>query len=283
MLSVISSLIDLRLQPCFDKKKGLIMIKKLTTVFLLALAPLASYAGVNGNPTSGPCQLGAAQDLGKWPFEIEYVYVKPKWSADLSAADLLIRQAQYYSGKNSPFAKNQIPTELSFYSSKVSLRLQPYVTYSTTIDSRTCAQVVGAKLIITQDADIMLAKELASKNCVSKAALNQQLMHDKVIAEELKSLLDEKPKQNIKATIFTIYEKQGAAGRYAEDINKQLQNMEKTALAPIDAELQGMLKNARLRRVETRENFIELYKQCDGEFEKASALARPITNQKEEH
>lgn len=220
----------------------------------------------------GPCQLDASQDEKKWPFEIEYQYATPNWSATKTATELMTMQAQYFSGKSSPFQKNKIPPELAFYLPQVKFKIQTYVKYNQTLDGRTCAQVVGGKLIAIHEPEVLLARELAAKNCVSRSALSHQLKHDKATIEELKILLADKTE--IKKIIFPTYEKQGGAGRTTEDIARQLIVMEKSATQELYNRFEANVRLARRQKVETAANFNELYSTCQGEFEKASSLAK---------
>lgn len=237
---------------------------------LASTLPLSLHAG---NLPGGLCQLQASQTEAKWAFDVEYVYETPRWSAEKSAADLLTAQAQYFSGKSSPFMHNSIPAELAFYDPHAEFKIQPYVTYTQTLDGRYCAQVVGAKLVIKHSPEVLLARELAAKNCVSRAALTHQLKHDFVAAKELKAIAQ--AKAETKNSIFPTYEKQGAAGRSLDDVARQLSTMEKSATQEINARFQNNLRMLRKQSVETQRNFAELYSTCQGEFEKASALANP--------
>lgn len=219
----------------------------------------------------GPCQLATPQSIATWPFEISYVETPPVWNADKSAADLLVMQTQYFSGKSSPFMRNSIPPELGYYAPQLSFKIVPFVTYAQTIDGRSCAQVVGAKLVVTHAAQIYLARELAVRNCVSRSVLSHQLKHGKAISMTIKAAL--KDDADVKKAIFATYERQGAAGRDALGIAKQLSIMEAAATASLSATVQ---KNARVNRkqfVETRDNFEQLYSSCNGEFKIASKLA----------
>lgn len=241
----------------------------LAIVFSSMLAP----AAIAGGPAGGPCQLPASQNESRWAFDVDYVYEAPRWSADKSAAELQTAQAQYFSGKSSPFMHNNIPAELAFYDPHAEFKIQPYVTYAPTLDGRYCAQVVGAKLIIKHSPEIFLARELSAKNCVSRAALTHQLKHDLVAANELKAIA--LAKAEAKKIIFPFYERQGAAGRAADDIARQLSVMEKAATQELSARFQNTLRQLRKQTVETPRNLTELYSTCQGEFEKASSLAQP--------
>lgn len=238
-----------------------------TLFFLLATgAQWVFAAGI------GPCQLMMSQDEKKWAFDVEYIYETPTWNAKKSAADLLLAQAQYFSGKSSPFIKNGIPPELGYYEPGVSFNIKPFVTYTQTLDGRSCAQVVGAKLIVKQSPEIYLARELAVRNCVSRAALSHQLKHDKAAIDEARAIVA--AKEETKKLVFPTYEKQGAAGLSADEIARQLVNMEKAATQQLYTQYQQNLLLNRKQQVETRSNFIALYGSCNGEFQKASDLAR---------
>ena len=245
---------------------------KFKLLLIAAMAMLSVAQNANAATGQGACQLQASQEIGKWPFAIEYDYKKPEWIADKSAADLLTSQAQYFSGKNSPFMHNKIPTELGFYEAHVRFEIQPYVTYTKTIDGRTCAQIVGAKLVIHHAPQIKLARELAERNCVSRSALSQQLKHNDATIATIKELMA--APQDAKADIFPTYEKQGAAGKTAIEIAQQLVVMQTAATAALENDFTLKLRSARLQSVETRDNFTELYSSCEGEFEKASSLAK---------
>jgi hypothetical protein len=255
-------------------------VKKTHSVLasLLALSTGLSFAATSQPQASstanqGPCQLDASQEEKKWPFEIEYQYKTPNWSANKTATELMTMQAQYFSGNSSPFQKNKIPPELAFYLPQVKFKIQTYVKYNQTIDGRTCAQVVGGKLIAIHEPEVLLARELAAKNCVSRAALSHQLKHDKAAIEELKTILADKAE--IKKLIFPTYEKQGGAGKTTEDIARQLLVMEKAATHALYTRFEENLRLARRQNVETAANFNELYSMCQGEFAKASSLAQP--------
>lgn len=248
-------------------------MQKLRHMFLVVLISAVTTGAHAASPAVGPCQLQATQDEAKWAFDTEYLYETPRWSAEKSAADLLTAQAQYFSGKSSPFMHNSIPAELAFYDPHAEFKIQPYVTYTQTIDGRYCAQVVGAKLVIKHSPEIMLARELAIKNCVSRAALNHQLKHDAVAASQLKAIAQ--AKADAKKIIFPTYEKQGAAGRTTQDVARQLLAMEKAATIELAGRFQNELRMMRKQTVETQRNFTALYSTCQGEFEKASALAQP--------
>lgn len=251
---------------------------KISSIATLVLAVAAHSAfGAQQNAKqqgskSGPCQLAPYQTSEQWPLEIEYAYKNPSWSSTKSAAALLLEQAQYFKTTINPFAKTSIPAELAFYLPNIRLKLMPYVTYAQTIDGRSCAQVVGAKLVINHEPEIELANELAAKNCVSRAALRHQMKHDQAVIEEIKEWL--KTSNEVKAAIFTTYEKQGAAGRTADDISRQLVEMEKMSTPGILAKLNEKVKVRRRETVETRANLTELYSSCNGDFEKASRLAK---------
>jgi uncharacterized protein (DUF2147 family) len=241
-------------------------------LFVFGLAAYSASSWANG-PQVGPCQLQVTQNEAKWAFDVEYMYEMPKWSAEKSAAELLTLQAQYFSGKSSPFMHNSIPSELAFYDPHAEFKILPFVTYTQTIDGRYCAQVVGAKLVIKHAPEILLARELAIRNCVSNSALKHQFKHDQVAVAQLKAIA--KAKEEAKKLIFPTYEKQGAAGRTTEEIARQLASMEKTAVAELGARFQNDLRILRRQNVETQRNFADLYSSCQGEFEKASALAQP--------
>lgn len=219
----------------------------------------------------GPCQLSTPQNISTWAFDISYVETAPVWNADKSAADLLVMQTQYFSGKSSPFIRNSIPPELGYYSPQLSYKIQPFVTYSQTIDGRACAQVVGAKLVVTHAAQIYLARELAVKNCVSRSVLSHQLKHGKAVSMTIKAAL--KDEQEMKKVIFATYQRQGAAGRDAAGIAKQLSIMESAATATLSSDVQKYAKTNRKQFVETKANFDALYSSCNGEFKTASKLA----------
>ena len=221
--------------------------------------------------TVGACQLDKAQDVSSWPFETQYVKQTASWTATKSASDLLLAQTQYFSGKSSPFMRSSMPAELAFYEPEVRFQIQPFVTYSRTIDGRVCAKVVGAKLVVTHAATIHLARELAERSCVSRAALSHQLVHDQATKLTIEAILADK--EEVKKQVFATYEKQGAAGRDQAEVAKQLETMEKSAVRAITERATVSIRANRKQHVETAKNFQTLYGSCNGEFEKASQLA----------
>lgn len=242
-----------------------------SALFAIGLATLAFPALAASQSQQGPCQLAAAQSLASWPFEIQFVPSTPSWNADHSAVALLTMQNQYFSSKSSPFARNSIPTSLAFYTPRVSFKIAPYVTYAQTIDGRSCAQVVGARLVVANAGQIHLSRELAVRNCVSRTALNHQLKHHRATEMTIAAIL--KDSEEIKKMIFAVYAQQGAAGTSPEQIAKQLLTMELAATQEIARKTDTSIRINRKQHVETNDNFKELYNSCDGEFSKASKLA----------
>ena len=222
---------------------------------------------------SGACQLQASQQEKNWPFEIEVSAPMPTWSATRGAAELYKAQSKFLSNNASPFAKNKIPPELGYYQPNISLKITPYVTYTQTIDGRRCAQVVGAKLIISQTPEILLPKELAARNCVSRTALEHQLRHHAATGEALRAVAADKA--DIKSEIFPIYQKQGAAGGTPMEVLQALEALEHAATGPLYGKISKLLLQERKNKVITQDIFGQLYAACSGEFEQSSALAQP--------
>lgn len=231
------------------------------------------HAGGTWAQTHGACQLQTSQQETAWPFEIEVITPNPSWSATKTAVELYSLQSKFIANKASPYAKTKIPPELGFYQANLSLKITPYVTYTQTIDGRQCAQVVGAKLTISQAPEILLPKELAARNCVSRAALSHQLRHHEATVALLREIAA--TKDEVKSEIFPTYQKQGAAGQTSEQIALALRDMERAATAGLQAKISRSLLNDRKQKVITQEIFSQLYASCSGEFEKASSLAQP--------
>lgn len=238
-------------------------------ISLALCAPQAAAA--SSKSTFGPCQLDKVQNVQSWPFETQYVKENPTWTASRSAVDLQLAQTQYFSGKSSPFMRSSMPAELAFYQPEVRFEIKPFVTYSQTIDGRSCAKVVGAKLVVTHAATIHLARELSERSCVSRSALSHQLLHDKATKLTLEAILADK--EEVKKQVFAVYEKQGAAGIDTSDIARQLAAMEKLAVRGLVERASVSIRANRKQHVETATNFQNLYRSCGREFEKASKLA----------
>ena len=248
-------------------------MKLLTFLFACLLLPAVAHA----EKTMTFCQLDEIQNVQHWPFSIIIDSEAPSLDVSKTAASLMVQQAQYFSGKSSPFMKNNIPPELGFYQPNVTFLISPYVTYSQTLDGRECAKVVGAKMILKHRPIIYLAKELAAKNCVSRAALSQQFLHNDVTIDLLKYIKSNE--EEIKAEVFSIYETQGASGKDRAEISRQLSLMERTATSGLFSKFYKDVLVERRERVITRDIFAKLYSSCNGDFEKASELGK----KKEEH
>ena len=222
---------------------------------------------------SGPCQVDKKQEAASWPFEIGYEKSRPELKFTKSAKELKTMHAQFFSGKSSPFMKNSIPPELGFYDAGISYKVETHVVYQKAIDGRSCAKVVGARLLVKHAPIIYLAKELSARNCVSKTALSFQLMHDTVVENMMMNVFGKSPSPKVKELVFAAYEKKGAAGFTSKEIAQQLTLMESEATGELAAMVGQENKNVRKTQIYTEKNFHDLYSACDGDFKAASELA----------
>lgn len=231
--------------------------------FVMAVTP--AYA------VGGACQLPTSPQINSWSFDVELASTPPVWSARRTAEEIFKAQTKYLSAKSSPFAKSSIPSELGFYDPNIAYSVQPKINYGQTIGGYQCAQIIGAKLVIKQVPEIYLPRELAAGNCVSRMALAHQLKHHRATTEALQRVV--KSPQELKAELFPTYQFQGATGENSAEISGQLSQMENEATSVLRGKMARLVLASRLQNVVTRDNFSQLYDSCQGEFEKASALA----------
>lgn len=245
------------------------------SLFILFFASLIGPLAHADKLIAGFCQLNSVPSIQNWPFSVQLDSTKPVWSAELTASELQTRQAQYFSGRASPFMRNSVPPELGFYSPGLDLHIEPFLTYHKTVDGRSCAQVVGAKLHLIQKPEILLAKELADRGCVARSALAQQLKHHEATTQVLQSLLAQDQQNEAKKMIFEIYKFQGAAGVTPDQILQQLQDLERQATAPLIALINPAIQQARRQMALTKNGLAALYSSCNGEFGTTASLADP--------
>lgn len=218
------------------------------------------------------CDAPFKQNIEQWPFEIVLQEKPLTWSAHKSANALFRVQGQYFSSKTSPFLNGSGIPALSFYQPGISMEVEPRVSYSKTVDGRSCVTVVGASIKIIHEGNVELAKELVERSCVARQAMMHQTRHHEVVKKVLQEVLSVQSK--LKVNIFEVYATKGAAGRNERELIASLKTFNEAAKGKISALLGPYIRKTRALEVETPQNLTRLSATCDGQFEKAIALAR---------
>lgn len=233
----------------------------------LILASSPSLAAV-----AEPCQHPVTLSLPKWKFQLEVQESTATWSAKESAEALHRKQTQYFSDKSSPFLKQTGQSTLGFMTPNLKVIITPDIQYSRTLQGRYCATVLGAKATIIAKPEILLAKELTSRDCVSSAALAFQIDHVKILTAVLKEA-QTKP-EVFKEGVFNVYQPKGVAGGSQEEIAKGLRVKELEVEQAVFAKLGPYLRMQRKAGAETPARLNQLYQTCEGKFAQSASLVK---------
>lgn len=219
-----------------------------------------------------PCQNPKDLQIESWNYELVYELDKPIWSSEKSAQELNTMQTQYYAQKTSPFMKNVMPSSLGFYLSNLKVVVHPKITYSITLEKKSCATVTGAKVVIKASPLIYLAQELTAQQCVSSEALRHQLKIQEILEQVLKEAVS-KP-ELFKEDTFAVYQKNGVSGITQEDIIKGLEFQQNQVQTIIFKKIVPYFKTIRRSKVDNSKEIEKLYGLCDGLFGKTVFLAK---------
>lgn len=218
------------------------------------------------------CQPSMEMNIKDWGFSIRAVSRTAEWTGRKNAAEILRMQANYYSQKSSPFARNGLFPTLSFYDANLKFRIIPMLTYAKTLSGETCATVTSAVLEVDHAPVIYLASELSERSCVARSALAHQLKHDEVTRAALAEL--EKKSEKFKPEIFAVYKDSGAAGRSMSELREGLGKLEQEATKSVAQAFSKYLRGNRISIVENPNNLSALAESCQGTFKEYVGLAK---------
>lgn len=235
----------------------------------IALLSMSSLAWAAPHST---CDVPFKQDIKKWPFDLVLEERPLTWSAKKSANELFRAQGQYFASKTSPFLNGSGIPALGFYQPGISLEVEPRVSYSRTVDGRSCMTIVGATIKVIHAGNIELAKELVERSCVARQSMSHQMTHHEAVKRVLKELLA--VEDRLKVNVFDVYATKGAAGRNERELIVSLKTFNEAAKEKITALLGPYVRRTRASEVETLPALTRLASTCDGQFERAIALAR---------
>lgn len=249
----------------------------LLLLFTFLYTPLLSIAG---QPYEKKQQIVGYCDVptippDQWPFQLKIIpSKKPVVFSNYSAKDVFQLQKQYFSEKSSPFLHYTRPPELSFYAHGLKLELDPLLKRTLTTDGRTCAQVVGATLIVHHEPKILLASELQLRSCVSNQAILIQLEHHKITQKAIAAFLRPQEQQRARGIIYEYFKNKGPAAPTLKSLSDQISKMSTESVSRIDSQADAYIRNVR-RGLYTQEFIDSINAACSGDFQKAAGLSKP--------
>jgi len=222
----------------------------------------------------------------QWGFDMRIDVDPLVWTAKKSASELFRSQERLFTppGRAVTRRTTQLP-DLGFYEPNLVWTVEeaPTRIYTKTIDNRFCAQMPKVTLVLHISPEVQLANELQERTCVSRAAFNHQLEHDKALRDTLPEL--KAAQQKFKDAIYPIYSTQGAAGSTMYQMNQGAKLMERLAGQTANDIYEPFMLERRRRVAETPQIQAALAGMCQGQFGDIAARAvsgKPIEKEKPE-
>lgn len=201
----------------------------------------------------------------QWKFDIKLDEKPLVWSAKRTAHELYSDQYRMFTPPGRSFVnRSKVLPSMGLYDPHISWTIEETRAYSKTVDNRFCAQITGATLVMHFAPEVLLAREMPVRNCVSEAAFKHQLLHDKAMREAIKGIFEQK--QTVKDKIYPVYSTQGAAGANMAQINEGSRQLEQLASSVADNLFTPYELGKRRLAAETPQQLLDLSNSCGGQF-----------------